>query len=124
MCLCVFACMCLCVERKREKKTSGLLQHGGPGSFCKSISAPKGNLHGTIYEPKFAISVQLLGPTEETAADMNLMEQRHLVVSLLVELSTAFVLFMVSDQWQFPCIGAHTSHRVMDAFGCGRAAFV
>lgn len=53
--------------------------------FSKSISAPEGNLHGNIYEAEFTISVQLLEPTEKTAADMNLMKQRRLV-SLRVEL--------------------------------------
>lgn len=48
--------------------------------FNKSILPPEGNLHITIYEAEFTISVQLLGPTEKTAADMNLMEQRHVVV--------------------------------------------
>lgn len=56
------------------KTISGLLQHGRP-----SISAPKSNLHGTIYDVEFTISGQLL--TAETAAEKSMMKQTHLVVS-------------------------------------------
>lgn len=67
--------------------------------FSKSISAPEGNLHGTIYEAESSISVQLLGPTEKTVADMNLGEQTHLVVSLHVELMICLcVWFMMLVQ--------------------------
>ncbi len=80
--MCVYICVqaCVCVYMSVWFiATWRTLAH-----FCKSISAPEGNLHGTIYEAEFTISVQLLGPTEKTAADMNLLEQRHLVASLRV----------------------------------------
>ena len=85
MCACVYARMCLCTRVRKKTTTKKpdwfIATWQTPAHFSKSISAPEGNLHGTIYETEFTISVQLLGPTEETAADMNLLEQRHLVVS-------------------------------------------
>lgn len=82
MCLCVCTHVFVYEGKKKNKKTVWFIATWQtPAHFSKSISAPEGNLHGTIYEAEFTISVQLLGPTEETAADMNLLEQRHLVVS-------------------------------------------
>lgn len=72
--------VCVCEFVNGEKNVCFIANMANLAHFNKSILPPGGNLHITIYEAEFTISVQLLGPTEKTAADMNLMEQRHVVV--------------------------------------------
>lgn len=58
------------------------------------------------------MSVSTVGVTVREA-DMNLMEQRHRVVSVRTD-HNVFVEFMI--QYQFPYSGERTSHRVIEAF--------
>lgn len=95
--MCVYMHACVCVLKKRRLVYCNMAD---VAHFSKSISAPKGNLHGTIYEAEFTISVQLLGPTEKTAADMNLMEQRHLVGELVVRLCVVYNVGSVAASLQ------------------------
>lgn len=109
------ACVCECMKGKK-RNICFIANMADLIHFNKSMSAPGGNLHRTIYEPELTVSVQLLGPTEKTAADMNLMEERHLVVSLRAQPIMCFLYFMMSVHERFSCSGARTSLRVTGTF--------
>lgn len=88
----------------------------------KSIPTPEGNLHGSIYEAGLAVSVQLLEPTEETAADMNLMGQRHRVVlrvELIVCVCVVYDVCSVSvpEKWK-PCMSQRPFGGVVVLWEC------
>lgn len=65
--------MCVCKCEKRN--ASFIATWHSLAHFRKSISAPAGNLHGTIYEAGSSISTRLLGPSETKEADTNAGEQ-------------------------------------------------
>lgn len=52
-------------KKERDKDVWFIATWRTQAHFSKSISAPEGNLHGTIYEAESSIAVHLLGPTEE-----------------------------------------------------------
>lgn len=61
--MCVSVCLSMRVEKKRDKEVWFIATWRTQAHFSKSISAPEGNLHGTIYEAESSITVHLLGPT-------------------------------------------------------------
>lgn len=84
--------MCLRTSAGRKKKRGGekdvwfIATRRTRAHFSKSISAPEGNLHGTIYEAESSTAAQLLGPTEEAVAVMDAGGQTHRVASVTLQL--------------------------------------
>lgn len=75
-----------CGKKSGEKDVWFIATWRTQAHFSKSISAPEGNLHATIYEAESSIAVQLLGPTEKAVADMNVGEQTHHAASVTLQL--------------------------------------